>query len=173
MHNKTVLRDDDRWKRGEERPAQGKLRCWYIMEIRRGQSGYYVFLVIYIRFLSTSSSGHLRHRRNTGSKACGAQRRGRGPPSPLQTIPFSFPWTWTNTNTWDRFLSLSLSFWEKWRGRRLPPHFFKLTTPLGRNFFSAFYTANLLPLPPHKCNENSSFERGKLDNRGNFCWFSL
>lgn len=109
MHNKTVLRDDDRWKRGEERPAQGKLRCWYIMEIRRGQSGYYVFLVIYIRFLSTSSSGHLRHRRNTGSKACGAQRRGRGPPSPLQTIPFSFPWTWTNTNTWDRFLSLSLS----------------------------------------------------------------
>lgn len=69
--------------------------------------------------------------------------------------------------------SLSLSFWEKWRGRRLPPHFFKLTTPLGRNFFSAFYTANLLPPPPHKCNENSSFERRKLDNRGNFCWFSL
>lgn len=70
-------------------------------------------------------------------------------------------------------VSLSLSFWEKWRGRRLPPHFFKLTTPLGRNFFSAFYTANLLPPPPHKCNENSSFERGKLDNRGNFCRFSL
>lgn len=139
------------------------------MEIRRGQSGYYVFLVIYIRFLSTSSSGHLRHRRNTGSKACGAQRRERGGPalsSSNHPVLLSLD---LNEYEYVGQVSLSLSFWEKWRGRRLPPHFFKLTTPLGRNFFSAFYTAP----SPHKCNENSSFERGKLDNRGNFCRFSL
>lgn len=137
--------------------TEGKLRCWYIMEIRRGQSGYYVFLVIYIRFLSTSSSGHLRHRRNTGSKACTVHREGRGgeegnrrPFTALSSsnypvsLPFSFPWTWTNT--WDTF---SLSLWRKWRrrgGKGLPrgrgdsPHFFELTTPLRRNFFSAFFT---------------------------------
>ena len=135
--------------------TEGKLRCWYIMEIRRGQSGYYVFLVIYIRFLSTSSSGHLRHRRNTGSKACTVHREGRGGEEGNRR-----PFTALSSSNYpvllsldlDEYvrhvfsLSLSLSLEEMEGSKGLPrgrgdsPHFFELTTPLRRNFFSAFFT---------------------------------
>ena len=133
--------------------TEGKLRCWYIMEIRRGQSGYYVFLVIYIRFLSTSSSGHLRHRRNTGSKACAVHRQGReeGNRRPFTALSSSnYPVLLSlDLDEYVRHvfsLSLSLSLEEMEGSKGLPrgrgdsPHFFELTTPLRRNFFSAFFT---------------------------------
>lgn len=85
---------------------------------RRGQSGYYVFLVICIRFLSTSSTPATCA--ILGQKR--AVRRGQQTPLALlfQTIrPFPFSSTLTNTKTWGTYLFLFFFF---------PP--FELTMPL-------------------------------------------
>lgn len=150
MHNKTVLRDDDRWR---EAGKGRRVNCavdtswkYAVDKVAITFSSLSTYAFWARRARATCATGVILGQKRVRCTDRG-ERRVTGvplPPSPLQTIPFSFPWTWTNT--WDTF---SLSLWRKWRrrgGKGLPrgrgdsPHFFELTTPLRRNFFSAFFT---------------------------------
>lgn len=145
MHNKTVLRDDDRWR---EAGKGRRVNCavdtswkYAVDKVAITFSSLSTYAFWARRARATCATGVILGQKRVRCTDRG-ERRVTGvplPPSPLQTIPFSFPWTWTNT--WNTF---SLSLWRGGkglpRGRGDSPHFFELTTPLRRNFFSAFFT---------------------------------